>query len=474
MNDIINLEYFMPLLPEISVLATALFVLVAGLVKNYAKACWWIAILGISVAAYYSLNFEQNLTIIDLFDGMIMIDNSSQLIKLVLIILTMLILIFYGGVIKIKNWDYGLHEYIFITLLALIGSMLLVSSRNLLMFYVSLELVSLSSYVLVAYDRDKLLSTESGVKYFILGSLSSCILIFGLSFIYGFSGTLDFKELNSFLNYQHLSPGIMIGFFLLIASLLFKLSIVPFHAWTTDVYQGAPLIVVAFISSVPKLAMVSGLINIINWLLVDLKNEWSHIFIVFGLLSVIFGSFGAIVQNSIKRLMGYSAILNMGLVLLVLSSASTRGFSAALIYQIIYGIAVIGLFATLSISIDPESEDFEINELSGFGRVKKLAAFSISVFMFSIAGIPPFAGFFGKYLIFSSLIDQGYYLISGVTILITVASAFYYINIIKVIYFLPPVKKVLRLHETKCLITVSAICTVISLTLPLLVKFLFN
>lgn len=462
---------FVPFIPEILLSILAIFILIIGLYGQISKAAWWIAAVAVlGVISFINQNpvlLTKNIILGGLFNH-----PMSIWIKTILLCFTLLILIFYGGLSRVKLFTHGRHEFVVIVLLGCIGSMIAISSRNFLYLYIALELVSLSSYILAAYDRDLKFSTEAGMKYFILGSLSSCLMVFGMSYIYGFSGSLLFSDVASLLKQGVYSPGLIAGIFLFLCGILFKLSIYPFHFWIADIYQGSPLISVAFFTTIPKFASIAAMLNIINYVIGNVIEIWQTSFIILSVLSMLVGALGAITQTSLKRLMGYSTILNMGFVLFALSMNTSKGFSAAIIYQIIYSISCLGLFATLSITTNPSAEDYDIKTLEGFGFVKKLAAFSISIFMFSLVGIPPMAGFFAKFYVIESAIDLEMYQVAIAILLITVISAFYYINIVKVMYFSLPSEKQLKLHESTLLVFIISLCTVIILIFPLIQYFL--
>jgi len=458
-------------LPEIFLSCLMVCILISGLYKDIAKASWWIASIGVFLSICFLLKANGLLVSNGLVADVVSNDFKGIIFKSFLLSFTLLILLFYGGMTRVKTWAHGYHEFVVIVLIASIGGMIAISARNFLILYIALELMALSSYVLAAYDRDQKFSTEAGMKYFILGSLSSCIFIFGMSYIYGFTGSLSYYVVGDLLASGQYSSGLLAGIFILLIALLFKLSIFPFHFWAPDVYQGSPFISVAFFASVPKFAIVCVFINIIQFVIGGIHNIWANSFIFLGITSMIIGSLGAISQTSFKRLMGYSTVLNMGFVLLALSTGP-HGHSAAILYQIIYSIASIGLFATLTISISPNANDYPIASLAGFGKVKKLAAFSISVFMFSLVGIPPLAGFFAKFYVIETLIERHLYISSVIVLLISVISAYYYINIVKIMYFIQPSDKQEKLHESSMLVFVITVCTVITLFYPMIQQLL--
>jgi NADH-quinone oxidoreductase subunit N len=455
-----------PFAPEIFIIALAIFCLIFGLYNSFSKAIWWVASIGL-IFCLLLMSKNDALIVTKPVLGGIVNEEISIWLKSILISFTILILIFYGGLNRVKVYEHGRHEFVIIILIATVGSMFAISARSFLVLYIALEIVSLSSYILASYDRDLNFSAEAGVKYFILGSLSSCLMIFGMSYIYGFSGAFDYASV-SFISQENLSIGLASGIFLFCCGLLFKLSIFPFHFWTPDIYQGSPFISVAFFTSIPKFASIAGMYNIIKYVISGFDYLWFNGLVIIAIASMVIGGVGALQQKSFKRMIGYSTILNMGFILLSLSLNSTNGFTAAIIYQVVYSVSTLGLLAALAITTSPSSEDYQISTLSGFGFVKKLAAFSISIFMFSLVGIPPLAGFFAKFYVIEALVNKQMYSIAAIVLLISVVAAFYYINIVKVMYFSTPNEKQLKLHESTAMVFVISICTFIAMFFPFL------
>ncbi len=459
--------YLYAFYPEIFLTILAIIILISGLYGTLSKTSWWIAICGVVACIIYSL-CDQTIITNSLRAEVIENDQLSVWFKVILMYFTLLLLLFYGGMTRVRVWYHGFHEYVVIILIATIGGMAAISARNLLILYIALEIISLSSYILASYDREQTFSAEAGVKYFILGSLSSCIMIFGMSFIYGFAGTLSFLNIGQILSTNGYSIGLIAGIFMFLIGILFKLSVFPFHFWTQDVYHGSPFISVAFLASIPKFVALVALINIINFMIHDIGYIWQDLFIYLSIISMIIGGLGAIPQASFKRLIGYSTVLNLGFVLLALAANNNIGFAAALVYQVLYSTSSIGLLATLSITTSPHSDDYEISYLTGFGTVKKLAAFAISIFMFSFAGIPPLAGFFAKFNVIVAVMEQKFYFAAVVALLISVIAAYYYINIVRIMYFSLPSEKTMRLHESSAIAFVISVCVAITILFSIL------
>ncbi len=465
----LGLMSIFPIIPEICVGLISIFCLITGLYHSMAKAIWWIAAGLLLILLVMIMKFSPIFLTQDVVLGGIINNPINMWQKTMLISFTILILIFYGGMGKIKYWHHGHHEYICLLLFSLAACMIAISARDFLILYTSLELVAIVGYIFACYDRNTSFSAEAGMKYFILGSLISSTMIFGMSYIYGFAGSLLFGDIKVIMNTGWYSPGLIVGLLFFIIGILFKLSVAPFHFWTQDVYQGAPFTSLAYFSSLPKFTALITLINIIEYVIIDIKHLWQDAFIILAITSMMIGGFGAILQNSFKRLIGYSTILNAGFVMLALSLGNPSGYGAAIMYQIIYSVCMIGLIGVLAITIVPFAEDYSIDNLVGFGVVKKLGAFAMSIFIFSLVGIPPLAGFFGKYYIIAAVLDSEYYVASIIALLVTVISSFYYINIVRLIYFTPPNIPQIRLHETSSIVLIIFICAVFITLFPLIV-----
>ena len=370
----------------------------------------------------------------------------------------------YFLAIKLKNFEIPIL-FLFSTL----GMMLMISSNNLMSMYLAIELQSLSLYVAAAIKRDSITSAESGVKYFILGALSSGILLYGFSLIYGFTGSMNFNEINLYLlNYEKLNLGLIFGLVFVMVGLAFKVSAVPFHMWTPDVYEGAPNAVTAFFAIVPKIAAVA---LIYRFCLVPFENfyiEWSQIIFFLSVASMFLGAIAAIAQTNIKRLLAYSSIGHVGYILIALVAANDDGIKAVSIYMFSYMIMNIAIFSIiLSIKIKNEYL-ISINELSGLSKSNPIVSLSISIIMLSMAGIPPFIGFFGKFYVFIAALQKELYMLTVLGVLASVISAFYYLRIIKIMYFDE------NIQEIKLYFNISFQAKVIlSISLFIIICFIF-
>ncbi len=324
-------------------------------------------------------------------------------------------------------------EYPIIVLLSILGMFFMVSSNDLILFYLGLELQSLSLYILAAIDRDDLKSTESGIKYFVLSALSSGLLLYGCSLLYGFTGSTNFIEINNSLDSQN--TGAVFAMVFVLVGLAFKVSAVPFHMWTPDVYEGAPTSVTYFFSVVPK---ITGLVVILRFMDLPFANiliEWQSIVIFMSIASMILGAVAAIGQNNIKRLMAYSSIGHIGYILAGVATGSSSGYSNSLLYMSIYVIMNIGAFSCIYLMRVNGTYTEKIGDLAGLSKKSPLLSIAFLIVFFSLAGIPPLGGFFAKFYVFMSVVESKMYTLAIIGLLSTVISAFYYLRIVKIIYF---------------------------------------
>ena len=331
-------------------------------------------------------------------------------------------------------------EFPVLMLFSVVGMMVMASASNMMTLYLGLELQSLALYVLAAFARDDLRSTEAGLKYFVLSGLASGLLLYGISLIYGFSGTMDFIQLRDLLAQpSHASPGLIVGIVFVLVGLAFKVSAVPFHMWTPDVYEGAPTPVTVFFATAPKVAAMSLLLRVMATPFGHLLGAWQMLIIIMSLASMILGALAAIGQTNIKRLMAYSSIGHMGYALIGLAVGTPEGIRGVLVYMVIYVFMTAGTFACI-IAMRRDGRSVEqISDLSGLANTDPGLAMAMAVFMFSLAGIPVLSGFFAKLYIFLAAVQGGLWTLAVVGVLTSVVGAFYYIRIIKVMYFDAPV-----------------------------------
>tara|TARA_B100000424_G_scaffold222267_1_gene181437 strand:- start:568 stop:1737 length:1170 start_codon:yes stop_codon:yes gene_type:complete len=333
-----------------------------------------------------------------------------------------------------KN-DLFKFEYPILILFSTLGMMIMISSKNFLLLYLGLEIQSLSLYVISSFRRENLKSTEAGLKYFILGSLSSGLMLFGISLIYGSTGSINFELISSLITSKGFYPGIIAGLVFLISGFAFKASAVPFHMWTPDVYEGSPTPVTAFFATVPKIAAVAVLLRVLFDCFGPLLESWQQVIILISVLSMLLGSIAAIGQDNIKRLMAYSSIGHIGFVLIGIASGTDKGLSAVLIYMVLYVIMNIGVFVFILNMERNGVAVTSINSLNMYNEVSKGQTLFLTILLFSLAGIPPLAGFFGKFFIFNAAINAGLSWLAIIGGISSVIAAFYYLRIVYLMYF---------------------------------------
>lgn len=330
-------------------------------------------------------------------------------------------------------------EYAVLMLFAALGMMVMVSANDLMSLYIGLELLSLSLYVIAAFDRDNPRSAEAGLKYFVLGALASGLLLYGSSLVYGFAGTTNFDRLADALAAGGSGPslGVVIGLVFVLAGLCFKISAVPFHMWTPDVYEGAPTPVTAFFATAPKIAAIALLMRVLAGPFGDMAAQWQQVMWFASVGSMLLGAFAAIGQRNIKRLMAYSSIGHVGYALMGLTVATDVGFRGVLVYMAIYLVMNLGTFAVL-VAMRRKGRALEqVDDLAGLGRTDPAMALWMAIFMFSMAGVPPMAGFFGKLYVFLAAVQEGFWVLALVGVFTSVVGSYYYLRVVKVMYFDP-------------------------------------
>ena len=367
------------------------------------------------------------------FYDLIVNDRLIVFLKSLVILAGVLVLIISEKYRTLKK--LYLFEYPVLILFSILGMLVMLSSNDFITLYLGLELQSLSLYVLAAIKKDSLKSSEAGLKYFILGALASGFFLFGVSLLFGITGTTSFTILSSnLLSPENNSLLLILSIVLILSSIAFKLSIAPFHMWTPDVYEGAPTSVTAFFAVVPKIAAIGVLMRILYIALIDIHDVWNQLILILGILSIFVGAFGALLQINIKRLMAYSAISNIGYIFLALSLGSQLGLEASLIYITVYTVSALGSFAFI---LSMEKDNIMLNNISSFAGLSKsnpFYAICFSIILLSLAGLPPFAGFIAKFYIFKAVIMADYLWIAVIGIMGSVISAYYYLNIVKVMY----------------------------------------
>jgi len=421
------MNIFLPILPELSIFISAVLLLIVGLFVKNIKLIINLAIITLIIAII--LVFVQPVQ--SAFNNSLIIDEFSKIAKTLILIGSLASIVMYHS--SREDLNINLFEYPILILLATIGMMIMVSANDLIAIFIGLELQSLTLYVLAALNRNHLASSEAGLKYFLLGALSSGLLLFGLSYIYGFTGNTNLNLISTTVTSGNI--GLIIGIVFVCSGIAFKVSAVPFHMWTPDVYEGAPTPVTAFFALAPKVAAIALAVRFLIVGFGDIAFDWQQIIIFLSIASMVFAAFAAIAQKNIKRLMAYSSIGHVGYALIGLVCGTPQGISSLVIYLSIYLIMNIGIFSFI-LSMKNKGEYYEnISDLSGLYKTHPYYSVVITILMFSLAGIPPLAGFFGKFYIFIAAIESNLLLLAIVGILASVVGAFYYLRIIKVIYF---------------------------------------
>ncbi len=371
------------------------------------------------------------------FGGAYVQDAFSYFMKVLTLIGSIVALVMSVGFAREENFDR--FEFPVLIALATLGMMLMVSANSLLSLYMALELQSLALYVIAAINRDSARSTEAGLKYFVLGALSSGMMLYGISLIYGFTGHIGFAEITAAMTGADRSLGLLFGLVFLLAGLAFKISAVPFHMWTPDVYEGAPTPVTAFFAAAPKMAAMAMLVRVVSDAFQPVTADWQQIIVFISIASMALGSFAAIGQKNIKRLMAYSSIGHMGFALVGLAAGSLAGVQGVLIYMAIYLAMTLGTFAfILAMRRKDEGNVEQIHDLAGYAANNPLMATILTALMFSLAGIPPLAGFWAKWYVFLAAVEAGLWPLAIIGVLTSVVGAYYYLRIVKIMWFDEP------------------------------------
>ena len=336
-----------------------------------------------------------------------------------------------------SDWADGVEkpEYQVLIMLATLGMLLMISANDLISLYMGLELQSLPLYVIAAMHTRSLKSSEAGLKYFLLGALSSGMLLYGASLVYGYTGFTRFDDISSFISQNVASPGIIVGVVFMLSGLAFKISAAPFHMWTPDVYEGSPTPVTALFAITPKVAAITLLMNVTYFVFSDIRFEWMQVIIALSIASMIIGAFGAIMQKDLKRMMAYSSIAHMGYALAGLASGTHQGAAGVMIYMTTYIFMSAGTFSIILMMRRDGLPVQKLSDLSGLSSTHPYWSFGLMIFMFSMAGIPPLAGFFAKWYVFLAAVNSGLIPLAIIGVLTSVVGAFYYLRIIKLMYF---------------------------------------
>ncbi len=443
-----NLQF---IFPEIFLsLMIMLFLIIGVFKKNSSNLIYNLSTITLIIllALIFNLSSVQDTS---LFNNSYKIDKLSTFMKLLTFgsgIFVMLTSSKYVQLNKINKIEYPV-----LILSSILGMMIMISSNDLIVFYMGLELQSLALYVLASFNRDNLLSTESGLKYFVLSALSSGLLLYGCSLVYGFSESTNFE--NILINSKDDYYGLTFGVVFILVGLAFKISAVPFHMWAPDVYEGSPTSVTIFFAILPKIAALTVFIRFLYVPFLNLIDQWQMIIIFISIASMIFGAVAAIGQKNLKRLVAYSSIGHMGYALAGLSAGTNEGIQSSITYMTIYLVMNLAFFSCLFM-LRRNNEYYEkIEDLSGLSKNHPVLSFSFLIILFSLAGIPPLAGFFAKFYVFMAVIEQSMYFLAIIGLLSTVIAAFYYLRIIKIIYFDPEKERYETNHHIGLKITLA-------------------
>jgi NADH-quinone oxidoreductase subunit N len=426
---------FGPALPEIILAGGVLILVLLGALRGErsteAVTGGALALLALAIVMVLLLPSGRTLAL----GGSFVVDAFARFMKVLTLIGAGAGIILSGDYFRRERIDR--FEFPILVLLSTIGMMMVISANDLIALYLGLELLSLSSYVIAAFHRDDVRSTEAGLKYFVLGALSSGMLLYGASLIYGFTGTVSFPAIATSL-IGPVGIGLTFGLVFVAAGIAFKISAVPFHMWTPDVYEGAPTPVTAFFAAAPKMAGMAMAVRVFMDAFPGILDQWQQIIVFISIASMAIGSFAAIGQRNIKRLMAYSSIANVGYALIGLAAGTEEGVQGVAIYMAIYLAMTLGAFACI-LALRRGDVMFEtVDDLSGLARTHPMLAFCFAMMMFSLAGIPPLAGFFAKFYVFAAAIQAGLVALAVIGVVTSVVGAYYYLRIVKVMYFDEP------------------------------------
>lgn len=403
---------------------------------------------------------------VETFGGMFVSDTFTRFMKLLILFGSGTALMMSHSFIKREDMER--FEFPVLIVLATLGMFMMVSANSLMSVYLGLELQSLALYVIAAFNRDNARSTEAGLKYFVLGALSSGMLLYGMSLVYGFTGSVAFGPIAKLLASGEVPLGVTFGLVFILAGLAFKISAVPFHMWAPDVYEGAPTPVTAFFAGAPKVAAMAMIIRILYTAFPSMTLEWQQIIVFVSIASMVLGAFAAIGQNNIKRLMAYSSIAHMGFALVGLAAGTETGIRGVLVYLVIYVIMNAGVFCCILAMRRKEGMVESINDLAGLSRTQPMFAFALAMLMFSLAGVPPLAGFFGKFYVFMAAVQAGLWPLAIIGVLSSVVGAFYYLRIVKIMYFDEPAEAFTQPvpGELNAILTLSGLFTLVFFVYP--------
>jgi len=452
-----------PVLPEIVLAVGAMALLMLGAYRGQETTRTVTSLAVVLLIVVGALVYMQPAGKQVTFGGSFIVDDFARFMKILALIGSAVTLVLSTEFLS--DPSRRIFEYAILVLLSTLGMMVLISAGDLIMLYLGLELMSLALYVVAASNRDNAKSTEAGLKYFVLGALSSGMLLYGASMIYGFTGTVSFAGIAAEAKTGNI--GLVFGLVFLLAGLCFKVSAVPFHMWTPDVYEGAPTPVTAFFASAPKVAALAVFTRVTLTAFPGIVVQWQQVVVFVSLASMVLGSFAAIGQTNIKRLMAYSSIGHMGFALVGLAAGTQEGAQGVLVYIAIYVAMTLGTFAII-LTMKRNGQPVEtIKDFAGLSRTNPIIAFFFAMFLFSLAGVPPLAGFFGKFYVFMAAIKSGLFVLAVVGVLASVVGAFYYLSIVKLMYFDEPVGKLDPMRvELRTVLAVAGLFNVLFFVYP--------
>jgi NADH-quinone oxidoreductase subunit N len=462
MTETFQFAALTPILPEIGLAVGAMILLMLGAIagERTLNAVIALSVLLLAVVGYFVATVPPAKAALG---GSFISDEFARFMKLLAVVGSASAILLSRGFLAATGRK--LFEFPILILLATAGMMVMVSAGDLIALYLGLELMSLSLYVVAAIDRDNVRSTEAGLKYFVLGALSSGMLLYGSSLVYGFTGTVNFAGIAS--QAAHGGIGLTIGLVFVLAGLCFKVSAVPFHMWTPDVYEGAPTPVTAFFAAAPKVAAMALFVRVVLTAFPTITVQWQQIVVFVSIASMGLGAFAAIGQTNIKRLLAYSSIGHMGFALVGLAAGTAEGVQGVLVYMALYVAMTLGSFACVLAMRRAGGNVENISDLAGLSRTNPMLAFLFAMMMFSLAGIPPLAGFFAKFYVFLAAINAGLFTLSVLGVLASVVGAYYYLLIVKVIYFDEPAQGFVPMGgELKFVLAVSSIVTLLFFVYP--------
>ncbi|MDJ0957723.1 MAG: NADH-quinone oxidoreductase subunit NuoN [Arenicellales bacterium] len=456
-----------PILPEIFIAVMACVILVVDLyIKQSGRGISYVltlvALFGGAYLCWHDISAEPVIAL----NGMFVDDVFSDVLKIIICLLALLVFVYSREYIKARDFFSG--EYFVLGLFGVVGMMVMTSANHFLALYLGLELLSLCLYTMVAFQRDSVVATEAAMKYFVLGALASAMLLYGMSIVYGLTGTLDIETVRESIREQATADNItlILGLVFILVSLAFKIGAVPFHMWIPDVYHGAPTSSTLFVSTAPKLAGFAIIMRLLVGGLEDLHFMWRDMVVVLAVLSIALGNLIAIAQTNLKRMLAYSAISHMGFMLLGVLAGTANGYSAGFFYSIVYAFMGLGGFGMVILLSRADYEADELDDLKGLNQRNPWYAFLLLLLMFSMAGVPPTIGFFAKLAVIQAVIEVGLTWLAVVAVLMAVVGAFYYLRVVKLMYFDPPAGEVRAIEapaDFRFLMSVNAVAMVLLL-----------